>query len=510
MYPCPRIQRFLQAVLLITFAAGSASTGLAFAGDDTTPPELKSLQFTPATIDTSTGAAEVTLSFSVTDDASGATYFEASFLDPSGAFRQSASAKFAPTLAATSSVRVTFPQFSNSGTWTLSQVFLSDSAGNTLILDAEGLSRRGFPTRLEVRSARDTVSPKLTALEFAPAGIDTSAGPADVKLNYTATDDLSGVNYIELSFVSPSGTGRRGGSAKFDAARSVSNSITVTFPPHCEPGQWTLTTVFLSDAAGNTLVLDADGVSGMGFRTALHVVSASDTTPPSLTGLRFAPEAIDTSQTPATVKVDFTATDDLSGVNYVELSFLSPSGGFRQGGSVKFDAAKSVSNSIAVTFPRLSEPGQWTLNVVFLSDAAGNTLVLDAEGVARSGLKANLEVKSTSDTIPPSLTALRFAPEAIDTSQGPATVTVELSATDNFSGVKSAEIVFVSPSGNLKRSGSAVFAPAREITGSIQVTFLQSSEPGVWRVESVMIADAAGNTLILDRNAMANSVLQVR
>src|SRR5216684_2637461 len=111
-YRCPHMPR----TLLLTLMAG-----LAFAGDDTTPPELKSLQFTPVTIDTSRGTAEVTLSFNATDDASGVTYFEATFLEPSGGFHQSASTKFAPTLAATNSVKITFPRFSNSGTWTLSR-----------------------------------------------------------------------------------------------------------------------------------------------------------------------------------------------------------------------------------------------------------------------------------------------------------------------------------------------------------------------------------------------------
>jgi|SRR5579864_196750 len=382
-YRCPR----LPGALLLTLAAG-----LAFGGDDTTPPELKSLRFTPATIDTSSGTAEVTLSFSVTDDASGANYFEAVFVDPSGVGRQSASAKFTPTLAGTNSVRFTFPKFSSSGTWILSQVFLSDAAGNTSVLDVDGLTGRGFPTRLEVKSVRDTENPKLAALEFSPARIDTSAGPADVTVNYSATDDLSGVSYIEVSFMSPSGV-RRGSSAKFQPALSASKSMTVTFPRQSEPGEWTLSTVFLADAAGNTVVLNTDGLAGLGFRTSLNVKSMSDTTPPSLTGLRFAPEAIDTTEGIAIVKVDVTATDDLSGVNYIELNFLSPSGNARQSGSAKFDPAQSVSKSIDVTFPRQSEPGQWTVNTIFLSDAAGNTLVLDSEGVVRAGVRTKLEVK---------------------------------------------------------------------------------------------------------------------
>ncbi len=509
-YQRRRPQGPMRTFLLLTLAI--VLPGLALGSEDTTPPELKSLGFTPASIDTSSGTAEIILTFSVTDNASGATYFEATFMDALGVARQSASAKFAPTLVATNSIKVTFPQSSNSGMWTLANVLVGDAAGNTLILDADGLSSRGFPTRLEVKSVLDSVSPKLTALEFSPAQIDTSAGPADVQVNYTATDDLSGVNYIELSFVSPSGAARRNGSARFAAAQSVSKSLTVNFPRLSEPGQWTLSAVLLSDAAGNTLMLDAEGVVRAGLRTNLEVKSTSDTTPPNLTALRFAPEAIDTSGGPAMVKVDFTATDDVSGVSYLELVFVSPSGSVKHGGSAKFDPAKSVSNSIAVTFPPHSEAGQWTLNTVFLADAAGNPLVLDAEGVARTGFRTALEVKSTSDTTPPNLTALRFTPDAIDTSRSAAEVKVEFTATDNLSGVKSIEVVFVSPTGNATQRAAAAFSPAKELTESITAIFPQSSEPGNWKVGSVLVADAAGNTLLLDADALASRVgkLQVR
>src|SRR6266404_2024652 len=108
----------LPGAILLTLVAWFIAPGAARGGEDTTPPELKSLHFAPASIDTSTGAAEVTIDFTVTDDASGVNYFEASFLDPSGNGRQSASAKFPPTLSATHSVKVIFPHSSSAGTWT--------------------------------------------------------------------------------------------------------------------------------------------------------------------------------------------------------------------------------------------------------------------------------------------------------------------------------------------------------------------------------------------------------
>jgi Bacterial Ig-like domain len=187
----------------------------------------------------------------------------------------------------------------------------------------------------------------------------------------------------------------------------------------------------------------------------------------------------------------------LAGVSYAELSFTSPSGKVKQGGSVRLNPAKSVSSSFAVTFPPHSESGMWTLTAVFLSDAAGNPLHLDPEAALRMGLRTSLEVKSASDTTPPNLTALRFSPDA----------------TDNLSGVKSIEVVFVSPSGQVMQRAAAAFPPAKELTGSVTAIFPQSSEPGNWKVGSVLVADAAGNTLNLDEEALSYKVgksLQVR
>jgi hypothetical protein len=501
------LYRLRQLAPLLALAAG-----LVLAGDDTTPPELKAIQFTPAAIDTSGGAAEVTVTFSVTDDLSGASYFEVSFLDPSSAHHQTAFIKFAPTLSGTNSVKVNFPHSSMPGAWTLAKIMVADAAGNTLVLDADGLSGRGFPTRLEMKSSLDTTSPKLAALEISPAQIDTSKGPAEVKINYTATDDLSGVTYLELSFLSPSGVSRRGATARIDAAPSVSNSITVNFPALSEPGQWKLESVLLSDAARNTLVLDTDALTGSGFPTALNVRSATDTTSPTLTGLRFTPESVDTSAGPATVNVQLTATDDLSGVNYLEVSFMSTSG-ISLGGAAKVDANTSVSAAIPVTFPPRSESGQWVLKTVFLSDASGNTQILDAAALAASGMKTNLEVRSaTTAATGPKLDSLHVSPESIDTSRGPAVVNIDFAASGEQSPITRVEVSWISPSGAVRVAGVARFDPGKSVNASVPVNFAAGSEPGQWTLSAVFLADAAGNTITLDADALASRVpkLQVR
>jgi hypothetical protein len=377
-----RIQAFLKTGFLAAVAAGTVFSGFAFGGDDTTPPELKSLRFSPNEIQTGAGSAEVVLSFILTDDASGVNYFEAVFVDPSGVDHRSASLKFNPARSVSDSTKITFPRFSNAGEWELSRVFVGDASGNTLSLDTDALRRGGFPTTLTVKSVKDTVSPKLTALSFTPAEIDTSKGADVVKVNYTATDDVSGVSYFEVSFASPSGTFKNV-SAKFEPAESVSNSLAVTFPARSEAGQWTLSAVFLADAAGNTLILKAEDLAVLGFPTALHVKSATDTKSPELTSIRLSPEAIDTSQGEVIVTLEFKATDDFSGVKSIEAVFTSPSSMTGPRGLALFSPARlEVSDSVKITFPKSSEAGAWTLSTLVLSDEAGNTLILSPDVLA--------------------------------------------------------------------------------------------------------------------------------
>src|SRR5262245_37877209 len=134
--------------------------------EDTTPPELTTLRFSPESIKTASGPAEVRIEFVATDDLSGVEYFEAAFRDSSGAFSQSVSVKLEPALTQRATAKIAFPRFNSSGLWTLSEVFLSDAAGNTLILTTDQLVHRGVPTTIQVESVEDNVSPKLIGLDF--------------------------------------------------------------------------------------------------------------------------------------------------------------------------------------------------------------------------------------------------------------------------------------------------------------------------------------------------------
>jgi len=69
---------------------------------------------------------------------------------------------------------------------------LADSAGNFAFINSADLAKRGFPATIQVTSIEDTTPPELLALTVSPAEVDTTQGPATVRVQVEIKDDLSG------------------------------------------------------------------------------------------------------------------------------------------------------------------------------------------------------------------------------------------------------------------------------------------------------------------------------
>ncbi|MDP8980940.1 MAG: hypothetical protein M3O35_10145 [Acidobacteriota bacterium] len=297
-------------------AAGFTNTTVQVSSTaDTVPPALTAFSFTPATIDTTAASTNVTVNFTLTDDFAGANFFQVTFVSPSGDSSQSASKSFTPATSVSDSVTLTFPRFSEAGTWTVGSVFATDAAGNTLVLATPDLTALGFTTTLAVTSTSDTTPPTLTAFGFTPTTINVTGAPATVTVSYQVTDDLSGATTMQAIFTGPSGVTQTA-SATFPANISASGTAAVVFPKGSENGAWTVSSVFLSDASGNSATLATADLIAKGFPTQLTVTNASgDTTPPVITPtVSPAPNAFGWNTT-VPVSVTWTVTDPESGVN---------------------------------------------------------------------------------------------------------------------------------------------------------------------------------------------------
>lgn len=133
------------------------------------------------------------------------------------------------------------------------------------------LSAMGFPTTLTVFSRiQDVTPPALTAFDFAPKTITTTA---TVTVSFTVTDDVSGATHISARFLSPSGAHFAFGLTSFTATTSQTGSFELdAICPQCtELGTWTVSEVILQDATGNLRFLHTADLSAMGFPTTLTV-----------------------------------------------------------------------------------------------------------------------------------------------------------------------------------------------------------------------------------------------
>jgi len=346
---------------------------IALSGSLLAQPSITSLSFSPPTTVTTNGAsASVTINFSLTGQ--GVYYFATALADPSGSFiSHEIDKSLVPANSITNSVAITLPPFSPAGTWRVAYAFALDANGFVFLNSADAVTA-AFPNlgALTVTSTADTAAPQITAFSLTPGTIDTTAASTTVNVGFTLTDDLSGASSFQVLFTSPSGSQTQFASKTFTAATSVTSSVPVTFPRFSEPGTWTVANVVLGDAVGNTSFLATSDLAAKGFPTTLTVTSTPDTTPPTLTALSFSPTSITTVGSPVTVT--YGATDDLSGVNSVSILLTSPTGGQQQtGASSVSPPATPAAGTISLNFPGGTEQGTWTVSLVLVSDAAGNT-----------------------------------------------------------------------------------------------------------------------------------------
>jgi hypothetical protein len=342
---------------------------------DTAAPILSALSFSPVLVDTSWAPASVSIAFAGADELSGVKKVMIGFRSPSG--QQEAyngAAALAGTTIFTGTTAVTFPRFSEAGTWALFDLRTFDQAGNVKFYAPAEIAALVSQNTIQVQSIDDVTAPKLTALSFSPAAIDTSLAPANVTITFEGVDDFSGIKQVMIGFRSPSGLySKYNAGTVFWGAVSFTGATDIAFPKYSETGVWTLFDIRTFDNAGNVRFYTPAEIASLVPQSTITVHSAIDVTAPQLTSLSFSHTEIDTSSSSANVAVAFAGIDDLSGVKQIVLGFRSPSGQQSvHSGATAISGSTSFTGTATVTFPKSSDAGVWTLNEVETSDQAGN------------------------------------------------------------------------------------------------------------------------------------------
>ena len=528
-----------------------------FAESDFTPPVLAGFSFSPTTINPEDPDQAITFTARITDDlagvgdAGGTTYpmggASATFYSPS--MKQSGYVDFSAQNRASGdardgvyTTRLVLPMYSEPGVWMLMGFSLTDDLGNNRQMDLAECLRLGLPVQFTVRGTGDTNAPQVVSLVFSPARVDTSSTNNTITFAARLTDDLSGVgtryeplglsyNAGYVSFVSPSKKQRLSGAITAIASGDALDGVwtnTLTLSQFSEPGTWVLDTLFVQDAAGNSLRMDLAACLRANFPAEFTVQGTGDTNPPQPASFAFSPVVVDTSTTSQTILLTARLTDDLSGIGGLgpggfraggaQAWFWSPSGkttlGFSFDGSNRLsgdDTSGVYTNSLIV--PRSSEAGIWTLGGFVVSDVAGNQKRLELAECLRLGFPTRFTVAGTGETTPAQIVGIQVAPEEVDTSNSNQTLRVTVRLTNDFArfvasssedpNAAAAMARFVSPSA--KQVITASFNAVHRISGDEQEGAYASaarlprfSEPGVWTLASFALMKSGKTLQTLD------------
>jgi hypothetical protein len=164
---------------------------------------------------------------------------------------------------------------------------------------------------------------------------------------------------------------------------------------------------------------------------------SADATPPLLENLSFSTVVVDVTNGPVTFTIGARGIDEESGISqivvWLDRPFVS---GFSLIGLFTIDANGAGSRSLTV--PDYMAPGRYSVAKVTVEDGFRNSATFLPAELSARGFPTYFDVvgAGSGDTVPPSLTHLKFIPGQLDLSLGPVALRAEAAASDAISGVE--------------------------------------------------------------------------
>lgn len=378
-------------------------------------------------------------------------------------------------------------------------------------------------------SAPDTTAPKLSSATI-PSVVDLSSGMAGLTITGQASDDISGIKNIVVSFdkeftysysLNDNHTEKysflvNGGiyDSWSDGLSSQTWLIAATNPS----GTYNVTSIKIEDLQGNARVYSPDELKQIGVNTSINLInSAVDTTPPTLKSLTI-PKVVDLSSGKAGLTITGLASDDKSGIKNIVVSFDKA---FAYSYSLNDNHAEKYSflvnggvydswsdgSSLQTWLIAATNPSDtYNITRIDIEDIQGNTRSYSPEELESIGVNTSIDfINSTPDVAPPQLKSLKI-PTVVDLSSGKGELTIDALATDDISGIKSIVVSFnrdfaYSYSANDNYTEKYNFLvnggnyDSWSDGSSSQTWFIAGTNPtGAYNVTSVVVEDLQGNT----------------
>jgi hypothetical protein len=487
----------ITAVLGLTAAATTAAPAWASSSD----LQLTALAFAKSTVNATSGTAKVGLTWTITDSASTAMTIKGDiYLGVPGS---------TPGTFASGTVKVAFqlggkypvtgtgtaqdstyeykfpvPRYAQESPapWQVYELTAQDNAGHQLDLTGAALS--GFGAVLTATEVVATSPPTYQSLsQYSNEGpvrpyLYVAPGKPDVAAyEFNVQDYPAGFSNGSIQVIGPGGAtittnfayvpktqqcGYFGGGDPTD----VTCGIPVTYPGDAAAGTWTVSTLTLTDTAGNTATftdLDAVPITV----TSNRVVKA--------TAFKANPNPVD-NWTPFqfyTVNLSMTVSGASDGVSAVYVDTAS------DGGTCDQTSSTPTVDGNTVTVPLRVDSSMSICQITGIAvvDGAGNVALYGQEYAPAPD--PELLIRQLADTIPPTATSASLNPSSISSPQTPVTLTVDV--TTPIAPVNGLAISVYNSSGTVV-GGSSGGTTENDgvVTGQVQLP--DSLPPGVYTI----------------------------
>ena len=297
---------------------------------------------------------------------------------------------------------VAVPEGTAPGVYRVSEIEMTDSAGNTKIIESQQLNEEGYADEFSAFVGPDQEPPTLASFSVSPETADTSSGPIPVDIQAQVDDDQSGVKTMEVTVLLPNQEPPyvRGltFSSHLKSGDQDSGTRVGTFklPRYAAPGIYRISQLQLFDFAGNKRTLDSAELEALGYSPQFEVDGPGDTTPPEILDFSMSPSTI--PSTGGTIVAYVHAADDLSGfaefpedgLSNISVSYSPPTWAGIQTttGHVPVKIAGTDLDGtwrLETTFPAEAPAGQYRLHYLSATDLADNFTLLERADVEAAG-----------------------------------------------------------------------------------------------------------------------------
>jgi len=226
----------------------------------------------------------------------------------------------------------------------------------------------------------------------------------------------------------------------------------------------------------------------------------SDGIKPWLLGYKLLTPSINIENGNETARFALSMVDNASGIKRVRLSLLSPAGIFITT-TASFDHYPLIHGVQLETAPfgTFTESGTWHVASITLFDEAGNRRTLDQQALEDAGYITALTINNNNDdTTPPQLDNFVINSLEVYPGSGTEKMSFDVSLSDEGSGVSSARIDIISPSGTVLSAAGTLAEANNNVVLTLDTPLLNEyTEAGIWMVYSLIVVDKAGNSIQL-------------